>query len=97
MAIVVKSLILKSISGKLGEFVVRQYKDRTIVSMRPDRSRVRPSRKQKAHQAKFKRAVKYAKRVMENEKLRARYEEKVKKGKSIFQYLVREYMKIINP
>lgn len=93
MAKVVKSFLLKSISGRIGEFVVKQYKGKTIVSMRPDRSQIKPSRKQKKHHAKFKKAVRYAQRVLGSEELRARYGAKVKKGGSIFHYAVREYMK----
>lgn len=96
MAKVVKSFILKSISGRLGEFVVRQYKGKTIVSMRPDRSGTRLSKKQKKHQERFKRAVRFAKRVMANERLMAKYEGKTRKRKSIYPFLVGEYLRAGN-
>jgi hypothetical protein len=93
MAKVVKSIILKGLSGRIGEFfVVKQYKGKTIVSKYPDMSGVQRSRKQKKNNQKFRNAVKYAQAVMGNEQLRTKYKQKVRKGQSVFQYLIREYM-----
>jgi hypothetical protein len=94
MARIIKNLALKGISGAIGQFIVlKHYKGKTVVSKYPDRSNVRLSACQKKNNLKFKRAVKYAQAVLANEKLRAKYEAKVKKGKSVFHYLIGEYMR----
>ncbi|HWI90444.1 MAG TPA: hypothetical protein VNT20_04175 [Flavisolibacter sp.] len=94
MAKVVKSIILKGLSGRIGEyFVVKQYKGKTIVSKYPDMRAVERSRKQRKNNQKFRNAVRYAQAVMGNEKLIMQYKKKVKKGQSVFHYLIGEYMK----
>ena len=93
MAVVINSLILKGISGKIGELVVKQYEGKTIVCTCPVRSVKALSEKQEKQRAKFKSAVRWAQEVIANENLLAKYKEQLRKGQTVFHYLVGEYMR----
>jgi len=60
MAVVINSLILKGISGKIAELVVKQYEGKTIVCTCPARSVKALSEEQERQRAKFKSAVRWA-------------------------------------
>src|SRR5215207_11517730 len=61
MAKVAKNVILRSISGSIGNLIFRQMKDGSAwVSVTPDFSHRKFSKGQKSHQSRFKEAAAYA-------------------------------------
>jgi len=93
MARLAKNTALKGISGKLGkQLVFKQYGDKTVITLYPDMSRVKPSRKQKSNRNLFKEAVAYAKNINRTPALKQAYLKKVKKGESVYHYAIKEYL-----
>ena len=94
MARVLKSFILSSIRGKLGDIVVRQHGNKVIVSKLGVITK-KPSKKQKQQQSHFKDAIKFAKACMEDPKLKAKYEQLSKKKEypNAYNAAVSEYFK----
>lgn len=60
---VVKDLLTKGLSGKVGEKVYKRYKDKTVMQKYPDMSQIQPSELQKQKRNKFAEAVPYAKAI----------------------------------
>ena len=93
MARLAKNAALKGISGKLGkQLVFKQYGDKTVITLYPDMSRVKPSRKQKSNRNLFKEAVAYAKNINRTPALKQAYLKKVKNGGSVYHYAIKEYL-----
>jgi len=89
-----KNIITAGLRGGVGgQLVFKQYEGCTVVTKYPDMSGVKPSGLQKACRSKFLEAVKYAKGILADEVLRAAFEEKIGKGKSVYHAAIREYMK----
>jgi len=78
MAVVLKNLVTKGLSGKLGDTLVfRRVGDRTIVSTAPTTTK-EPTEKQKAQRERFQMAVLYAKGMMKVPSAKADYEAEAK-------------------
>ena len=74
MAVVLKNLVTKGLSGKLGDSLVfRKVGDKTIVSTVPTTTK-EPTEKQKAQRERFQMAVLYAKSQMDDPATKAAYE-----------------------
>ena len=73
--------LVKKIRGKLYKDLVFKISPQgeLIVSKRPDMSKVKWSKSQKAHRQRFKEAVAYAKAALAEPKVRVRYEKLAKK------------------
>ena len=72
--------LIEEINGTLYDVVFKRSPNGDlIVSKRPDMSEVEWSPAQTAHRARFKRAVAYARAVLAEPKLRARYEKRAKR------------------
>jgi hypothetical protein len=84
--------ILEGLHGLLGNVVIKSYGDRTVISSVPDMSRVKPSALQKKSNRKFADAVKYAQAINRDPARKKAYSKKVKKGQSVFQYAISEYL-----
>jgi len=95
MAKVTLTPLVKDIRGKLGDTVFRRLPDgQLIASRKPDMSKVKWSKAQKAHRQRFKKAIAYAKAAMAEPKVRARYEKAARKqGKRPFDLAVSDYFK----
>jgi hypothetical protein len=93
MARVKLNSLLNGLSGTLGNAVLKNYASGTIISSRPDRSKVILSDVQKASNSKFKHAVAFAKGVLADPEKRKEYEAKVKPGKSVYHTVVAEFMR----
>ena len=93
MAILKKDSILAmlGVRGKIGGVVIKQYGKKVVVSSLPDRRKVKPTKLQKAGRKKFAAAVAYAKSIMEDPKLRKKYERKLKPGERLYQFAMREF------
>ena len=85
---------LKNIKGKLGkQLVFKQYGDKTVVTVYPNMSRVKPSKVQKIYRNKFKEAVAYAKRINRDPILKKQYLQKVQPGESVYHFALKEFLK----
>jgi hypothetical protein len=80
-------------SGKIGnDFVIKQYKGRTIVTKYPDMSKVVPSKKQKKSQAKFAKAVAFAREVINTPALKEQWLLKTPDGMTVYNAALKWYM-----
>ena len=85
--------LLKDLRGALGkQLVVKQYADKTIVTKYPRIRKVKPTERQQLYRTLFTEAVAHAKRINNDPQQRAIYLEKVKKGQSVYQYALKEYL-----
>lgn len=85
--------LLGNISGGLGrQLVFKQYKDKTVVTLYPDMSKVKPSAKQKEGRNVFAEAVAYAKGINNDPVKKAEYQKKVKAGKKVYHFAMKEYL-----
>jgi hypothetical protein len=92
MAEVNQNIFLRGLKGRLGEFVLRQYKGKTIVCRYPVMPESR-SRKQKANSQRFREAVAFAREVMADPERKAAYQKEVKRKQSVFHYVVGVYLR----
>ena len=90
---------LKHLKGALGkQLVVKQYSDKTVVTKRPDMRRVKPNELQMLYKTLFaEAAVAYAQAINRDSQQRALYLQKVKKGQSVYQYALKEYLEKHKP
>ena len=93
MARTKNDILTKALKGQIGkQLVFKQYGKKTVVTRYPDMSKVVPSELQKEQRSGFAEAVAYAKSINNDPVLKAKYAKKVKKGKSVFQYAIQEYL-----
>ena len=89
--------VLELITGKIGNLVFRRaHTGKLSLIYRPDMSRVKWSSTQKAHRARFKEAVLYAKLAMKDSTVRSVYEQMAaekKNNKRPFDMAVSDYFK----
>jgi hypothetical protein len=94
MARINQQSLLKGLKGQIGkQLVFKQYGKKTVVSRYPDMSKVVPSELQKEQRSCFAEAVAYAKTINNDPVMKAKYAKKLRKGKSVFQYAIQEYLK----
>ncbi|GAB2810013.1 hypothetical protein [Ferruginibacter profundus] len=87
------SLLLRGIRGKLGEIVVKHYGKKVVVTKAPDMSNIQPTAAQQLQRSRFARAVAHARHVNNTPELRQAYVDKAKKSMSVYQYVLKEYLK----
>jgi hemoglobin-like flavoprotein len=88
------NFILSMIQGQIGKkIVVKHYGKKVVVTKAPDMSNIKPSPQQKVQRSRFAEAVAYAKHINNTPELRAAYVKKAKKSKSVYQYVLKEYLK----
>ncbi len=86
------------VSGKVGNVIFRQMANGTVsVSPAPARSMAKPSEAQKAHRQRFKEAAAYARAVLADPELRARYEAEARPGETPYNLALADYLKNRNP
>ncbi len=95
MARLSKSSIFYGMRGKVGQFVIRQYKNRVVISAAPDMTRHKPTGLQKKCREKFAAAVGYAKKINDDPLMRKLYAKKTIKGESVFQLALKAYLKVV--
>lgn len=92
MAKVTNNPILKGVRGKIGDqIVIKQYSYGTVISAKPDMSRVKKSALQKLGQDTFANAVAYALSIIRDPKKKAAYAKKIAKGKQVYHAAIQEY------
>jgi hypothetical protein len=94
MAILSENSLLKDLSGHIGKkMLFKKYRDKTVVTAYPDINKnKKKSPLQKLRQGWFEDAVAYAQNIIRNRELKKQYEQKVKKGKSVYNYAIKEYL-----
>lgn len=93
MARVGKNSSLNDISGHIGrQLVLKKYATKTVVSVYPDMSKVKPSKQQKARRNIFKEAVAYARNINNDPASKKKYMKKVKAGQSVYHFAIQEYL-----
>jgi hypothetical protein len=83
------------IQGKMYDMVVKlSPQGELILAKRPDMSKVKWSKAQKAHRQRFKRAAAYAKAALADPQVRRKYERRAKKlGRRPWHVAVSDYFK----
>ena len=85
--------LLQQISGSIGkQLVFKQYGDKTVVTIYPNMSRVKPSKQQKESRKLFAEAVASAKAINRNPEQKAAYQQKIQPGESVYHYALKEYL-----
>jgi hypothetical protein len=72
-------------------YIIRVRNGKAFLVKKPDMSNVQRTKKQLEQQSKFAKAVKYAQEIIRDPRKKAAY--KVKKGESVYNKAVKEYMK----
>jgi hypothetical protein len=92
MAISYDNAITKNYHGMMGGIVFRCRGDKSIMSKRPDCSRVVKTKAQKANMKRFAAATIYGKKVLSDPILREKYEKKKKMYQSIWNAAISDFM-----
>ncbi len=89
---VIESPTKKKISAKLGDIVIKQYGDKTVVSKYPDMSNIIPSSSQKEKRNRFAEAVAYAKTINSSPIFRNDFLKRNGNVKSVYQSALKEFL-----
>ena len=93
MAILPENNLLKGLRGHIGKrMVFKQCGDKTVVTAYPDIRHKKKSELRDLKRGWFKDAVAYAQKIVHNPELKKQYQEKMKKGKSVYHYAIQEYL-----
>jgi hypothetical protein len=92
MAISYDNAITKNYHGMMGGIVFRCRGDKSIMSKRPDCSRVVKTKAQKDNMKRFVAATIYGKKVLSDPRLREKYEKKKKMYQSIWNAAISDFM-----
>lgn len=88
------NFLLSQVREQIGKkIVVKHYGKKVVVTKAPDMSRIKPSPLQKKQRSRFAEAVAYAKHINNTPELKAAYVKKAKKSKSVYQYVLKEFLK----
>lgn len=93
MARVEENLIVRSLRGKIGDIVVKQYRHGSVITKVPDMSKVKPSASQKQRRIRFSKAVAYAKAILSDSRTKSTYQRRLKRGSSVYHAAISEYLK----
>ena len=75
------------------ELVFRYVNGKTVVSVRPDFSKVKWTKKQRKHRNRFKRAAAEAKAMAAKPEVREKYKSELKPGYTVYNLILKELMK----
>jgi predicted nucleotidyltransferase len=91
--IVTGNLLLKGVSGKLQNLVVKQYQDKTVITAVPDMSRRKLSQKQKDANERMQTAIRWAKVLTAKPRLKQRACEMLQvPPNKVFRAIVKQYL-----
>ncbi len=82
----------KNINARLGDIVIKQYGEKTIISKYPDMRNVVASNAQLQKRSRFAEAVAYAKTINNSTILRADYIKRVGNVKSVYQHALKHFL-----
>jgi hypothetical protein len=83
---------LSGLSGLIGPVVLKQYATKTVITSKPDMTRVRRTTKQKTNALKFADAVLFARTVLYDPAKKLQFEKKLKKGQSVYHAALSDYL-----
>ena len=89
---ITENTMLRSMKGRIGDIVIKQYGDKTVVSKYPDMSNIIPSDSQKEKRNRFAEAVAYAKTINSSPTLKADYLKRVGEVRSVYQHALKEFL-----
>jgi hypothetical protein len=92
MAIVDDDVLFRNQHGRFDKWIYRVVRGHTIRSRYPDYSRMKWSDKQAACRVRFKDATDYAKKVLANPELKAKYQQKVKGPQNAWNLAISDFM-----
>jgi hypothetical protein len=87
------NILLSQLNGMFGGVVLKRYKDQIILSMRPAKSKKKPTRLQADNRYTMKNAVHFAKGVIQDPVQKALWEERVGNHRNVFQAALSWYLK----
>ena len=94
MARSIDNILMRFVSGQIGkQIVVKKYGKKTVITIYPDMSNVKPSKQQKAKRKNFAGAVAYAQAINNNPVKKAQYAKKVKNGQTVYHYAIQEFLR----
>lgn len=89
-----QNVLTHGLTGNVyGQLIFKQYSYGTVVSKVPNRSKVVPSKKQKASTDRFRKAVAYAKQVLKDPVKYAEYAASLPQGKTVYTQAIAEYFR----
>ena len=80
-------------SGKTGNIVFRNFVYKMVVAKAPDCSHTKWTRNQKANRKRFRKAMAWAVKTLENPEMRKAYSHRRKRGQTMYNVAVADYMK----
>jgi hypothetical protein len=85
--------LLQNISGHIGkEIVIKQYGNRTVITRYPHMRKRKPTALKNIYEGRFKEAIKYARSILCNKKLKQQYQAKIGPGKRVYNQAISEYL-----
>ena len=93
MARVKDNIIIKGLSGRIDNLLVKNYSYGTVISKMPDRSKVKLSQKQKKANKRFQEAVRYAQSILADPSKQKPYKKLVKEGKSLYHAALSDFLR----
>ncbi len=78
--------------SKLGDIVIKQYGDKTVVSKYPDMSNIIPSSSQVQKRNRFAEAVAYARTINNSQILKKDLVQRTGQVKSVYQTALKEFL-----
>ncbi len=84
--------IQKKPNARIGDIVIKQYGDKTVVSKYPDMSNIIPSPSQKQKRNRFAEAVAYAKTINSSPVFRNDFIKRKGEVKSVYQSALKEFL-----
>jgi hypothetical protein len=93
MAHVKNSPLLEGVSGTIAELVIKKYGNNTVITRKPDMSRVKRTALQQYYQKVFKEAVIYARAARRDPRKKAAFEKILKPGQDIYHAALSHYLR----
>ncbi len=93
MATSKNNLILQSLSGKIGNIIIKNYKGKAVISKIPDMSNVVKTEQQLENQDRFQAAQAYAKSIINDPIKKSEYLKAIPEGKTVYHAALSKYLK----
>jgi hypothetical protein len=84
--------VQNSNKSKIGDILIKQYGDKTVISKYPDMSNIVPSNSQLLKRSRFAEAVAYAKTINSSPIFRADFIKRKGEVKSVYQSALKEFL-----
>jgi hypothetical protein len=86
------NLLLRRVSGKVGNLIIKQTSHGDILSKYPDMSNIVASADQKIQRSRFRCAVDYAQQILADPARKIEYSKKIKRGRTVYHTAIAEYL-----